>query len=141
MLKGELIHPEILSALGQAGHGSQVLIADRNYPFLTGSAPSARRVYLNLSPGIVSATDVLRVLVQAIPVEGAAVMQPESGAEPPIFDEFRSLLPAGLEIKPLNRFEFYYAARSPSTALVIATAEQRVYGNLLLTVGVVTPNA
>lgn len=139
MLKTKLLHPEILAALGGAGHGAKVLIADGNFPFGTGANASARRVYLNLAPGLVSATDVLRVLIEAIPLEAAEVMQPASGAEPAIFDEFRALLPKTLTLKPLGRFEFYEAARSPEVALVIATGEQRVYANLMLTVGVVVP--
>ena len=43
MLKGKLIHPEILDALGKAGHGSKILIADGNYPFATAAAPRARQ--------------------------------------------------------------------------------------------------
>jgi L-fucose mutarotase len=139
MLKYQLLHPEILAALGGAGHGSKVLIADGNYPFATRAHPNARRVYLNLAPGLVTVTDVLRVLVGAIPIEMAQVMVPESGAEPSIFDEFRTILPTGLELQKLGRFEFYDAARDPDTALVIATGEQRIYANLLLTVGVVPP--
>jgi len=37
MLHGILILPEILETLGSAGHGSQILIADGNYPFATGA--------------------------------------------------------------------------------------------------------
>jgi L-fucose mutarotase len=33
--------------------------------------------------------------------------------------------------------EFYQEAKSPDTALVIATGEQRRFANLLLTIGVV----
>ena len=139
MLQSKLIHPTILEALGRAGHGSKVLIADGNYPFSTGANPAAQRVFLNLTPGIVNVTDVLRALVDAIPIEAAEVMVPESGEEPPIFAEFRALLPAGLDLKPLGRFEFYEAARSRDVALVIATGEQRIYANLLLTIGVVMP--
>ncbi len=137
MLKTTLLHPEILEALGGAGHGSKVLIADGNFPFGTGSNPAAQRVYLNLAPGLVTVTDVLKVLIEAIPVEAAAVMQPPDW-EPPIFSEFRGLLP-GLELKPLGRFEFYETAREREVALVIATGEQRIYANLLLTIGVVMP--
>jgi L-fucose mutarotase len=139
MLKTKLLHPEILNALGGAGHGSKVLIADGNYPFGTGGNPSAKRVYLNLAPGLVTVTDVLRVLVDAIPIEAAEVMQPPSGPEPAIFGEFRVILPKELALKPLGRFEFYDASRHPDTALVIATGEQRIYANLLLTIGVVMP--
>ena len=139
MLKYQLLHPEILAALGGAGHGSKVLIADGNYPFATRSHPNARRVYLNLAPGLVTVTDVLRVLVGAIPIEAAEVMVPESGEEPSIFHEFRAILSSDLQLKKLGRFEFYDAARDPDTALVIATGEQRVYANLLLTIGVMLP--
>ncbi len=93
MLKYQLLHPEILAALGAAGHGSRVLIADGNYPFATKSSPAARRVYLNLAPDLLKATDVLAVLADAIPVEAAHVMVPDAGEEPAIFAEFRALLP------------------------------------------------
>lgn len=141
MLKTKLIHPEILSVLGAAGHGSRVLIADGNYPFVTGSHASPRRVYFNLAPGIVSATDVLRTLLPVIPIEAAAVMLPETGEEPAIFDEFRRLLPEQVVLKSLARTEFYSAVRDQNTALVIATGERRNFANLLLTIGVVSPGA
>ncbi len=138
MLKYQLLHPEILAALGGAGHGSKILIADGNYPFSTRANPSAKRVYLNLAPGLVTVPDVLRVLVGAVAIEAAEVMVPESGEDPPIFAEFRPLLPKGMTLTRLGRFEFYDAARDPDTALVIATGEQRIYANILLTLGVVT---
>jgi L-fucose mutarotase len=139
MLKTRLLHPGILQALGEAGHGAQVLIADGNYPLRTRSNEAAHRVYLNLAPGTVSVTDVLRVLVDAIPIEAAQVMTPDDGEEPAIFADFRTLL-AGIDLAPLGRFPFYDAARGPDLALAIATGEQRLYANLLLTIGVVTPD-
>src|SRR5579859_2726120 len=139
MLHYRLTHPQILAALGQAGHGSQVLIADGNYPFHTGSNAHAPHVYLNLAPGVVTATEVLATLADAIPIESARVMMPDSGEEPAIFTEFRALLPHGLELFRLSRFDFYAAARGPDLALMIATGERRVYANLLLTVGVRAP--
>ena len=138
MLKYQLLHPQILEALGAAGHGSRVLIADGNYPFATKSHPSAPRVYLNLAPDLLRATDVLATLADAIPIEAAHVMVPESGDEPAIFAEFRALLP-GLDLSTLGRFAFYDAACGPDLALVIATGERRVYANILLTIGVVPP--
>jgi L-fucose mutarotase len=134
MLKGKLIHPEILEALGKAGHNSKVLIADGNYPFSTASAPRARLVFLNLSPGLVKVTDVLAALVEAVPIEAAAVMQPPDEM-PPIFAEFSQLLPEGIKLEPLERYSFYAAGRDETVALVIATAEERLYANILLTIG------
>ncbi len=139
MLKTRLIHPGILEALGEAGHGAQVLIADGNYPLRTRSNDAARRVYLNLAPGLVSVVDVLRALVDAIPIEAAQVMSPDDGNDPAIFADFRTLL-GGIELTRLGRFAFYDAARGPDVALAIATGEQRLYANLLLTIGVVAPD-
>ncbi len=139
MLTTKLLHPEILSALGAAGHGSRVLIADGNYPFSTGSNPAAARVFLNLRPGLVSALDVLEVMVSALPIESAMVMVPSGGPEPEIQAEMRTLLPAGAAMEKKGRLDFYEEAKSPDTALVIATGEQRIYANILLVIGVVQP--
>ena len=82
MLTYPLLHPQILEALGSAGHGAQILIADGNYPVSTRSNPRASHVYLNLAPGMVTVMDVLKVLVDAVPVEAALVMGPSSSAVP-----------------------------------------------------------
>jgi len=139
MLSTRLLHPEILAALGAAGHGSRVLIADGNYPFSTGSHPGAKRVFLNLRPGMVSSLDVLEVLVSALPIESAMVMVPSEGPEPEIHAEMRRLLPPGAPLEKKWRLNFYEEAKSPDTALVIATGEQRIYANILLVIGVVKP--
>ena len=149
MLKTSLLHPGILRALGRAGHGSQILIADGNYPAGTTLGPIAELVSLNLSPGIVSATQVLEAVASAVPIEAAAVMQtlkegPYGLAEPPpIWAEFGAILAeAGYagELEEIERFAFYQAGRGPDVALTIATAEQRIYANILLTIGVVQPD-
>lgn len=137
MLKSKLIHPEILHALGGAGHGSKILIADGNYPFSTGSNPEADKVFLNLAQGIVKVPQVLEVLTESVEVEEAGVMTPgPQSEEPPIFNQFRKLLSREELIKH-GRFEFYEQARKKNVALTIATGETRTYANILLTIGVV----
>ncbi len=138
MLKSRLLHPEILGVLGGSGHGGKVLIADGNYPFNTRANPAARRVYLNLAPGLLTVTDVLETLLTAIPVEAADVMITDSGAEPDIYTDFRRLLP-GLPLTATERFQFYDKCLDRDVCLVIATGEQRLYANILLTIGVVSP--
>jgi len=138
MLKQRLTHPEILEALASAGHGSKILIADGNYPASTSLGDNASLVYLNLAPGKATVTEVLDILLTAIPIEEAAVMMPADGPEPTIFQEFRSLLP-GTPLTKYERFEFYEEASGPETCLQIVTGEQRIYANLLLTIGVVLP--
>ena len=138
MLKQRLIHPDILEALAAAGHGSRVLLTDGNYPASTKLGENAALVYLNLAPGKITVTEALEVLLTAIPIEDAAVMEPATGPEPAIFNEFRRLLPE-LDLTKLDRFEFYEEASGPDTCLQIVTGEQRIYANLLLTIGVVAP--
>lgn len=140
MLRGKLLHPEILHALGGAGHGSKILVADGNYPFSTGSNPQATKVFLNLSPGLLSATAVLEILVAAVPVEAAQVMG-KDGDEPSIFNDFRQILSGEITLEPLERFAFYEAAQKSDVALVIATGEERTYANILITIGVIQPGS
>ena len=92
MLKSKLIHPEILQALGGSGHFSQVLIADGNYPILSGTNPATKRVFLNLAPGTVGALEVLEVILTAIPVQEATTMISPDDFHPDIHDEYRAML-------------------------------------------------
>lgn len=136
MLSTTLIHPQILKALAAAGHGSKVLIADGNYPLSTHTASGAQRVYLNLSAGLLSVTDIVTAVLTAIPVEAAQVMQPPDGSDTAIFADFRRLL-SGLDLQGVQRFAFYDLAKQNDVALVIASGDQRLYANILLTIGVV----
>jgi L-fucose mutarotase len=138
LLKSQLLHPTILGVLGASGHGSGILIADGNYPFITRSNPAAQRVYLNLAPGLLTVTQVLENIVPAIPIESVHVMTPDDGSEPSIFADFRRILP-GMTLEKHNRFPFYDMARDSDVSLVIATGEQRIYANILLIIGVVPP--
>ena len=144
MLKSSLLHPQILHALARSGHGSKILISDGNYPHWTKLGPRAEIVYLNLAPGQVLVTDVLRAIATKVPIERAEVMDyarvgPHAlSADPPIWNEFRQLLP-GVTLEKVERFAFYDAAGTPDICLTIATGDQRIYANLLLTIGVVKP--
>ncbi len=137
MLRTDLIHPGILEALGEAGHSSTVLISDGNFPHRTMPSPEAPRVYLNLSPGRLLVTEVLEVLLTAIPVESVALMRSDGPDAPSAHAEIRSLIPGDVPVELLERFDFYDATRSTSLALVVATGDQRLFANILLTIGVV----
>ncbi len=146
MIKTTLIHPGILGALAKAGHGSKVLISDGNYPHWTKKSPNAEVVYLNLAPGMVGAVDVLRALVTAIPIEAAAVMETQKtgpyamSTDPDIWADYRATIKTvapSVDLQQIERWAFYDAASHPDVCLTIATGEQRIYANLLLTIGVV----
>ena len=137
MLKTKLLHPEISAALGSNGHGSRVLIADGNYPFTTGVPENAKKVFLNLSPGMFSVSDVLKVIKDAIPIESYLIMLPPDETPQEIHDEFLKILGENTPVTKVKRFDFYKEARSADTCLVIATGETRRFANILITIGVV----
>jgi L-fucose mutarotase len=139
MLRYPITHPPLVAALGAAGHGSRILLADGNYPHGTAIGPRATLIHLNLRPGLVTVDQVLEPLLQTVPVEAAEVMVPDDGSTPEVFTRYRELLGAGVDLQPLGRFEFYRACQDGPLAVAIATADQRLYANLLLTVGVVPP--
>lgn len=137
MLKYRLIHPELLEALACSGHHDQILIADGNFPVYSKAPAQARVIHLNFAPGLLTVTDILKVLLDAVPFEKATMMMKDDGSEPAIAEDFHKILPKGLVLETLHRQDFYDAVGSDSTTVVIASAEQRLYANLLLTVGVV----
>ena len=133
MNKGKCINPCILAAVSRLGHGDRILIADGNYPLASKTA-DAEKIWVSLSPGLPTVTDVLDALQSVINVEAAAVMQPAEGPDPEIFAEFTRMLD-GMPLERLGRFEFYDECGKPSLRLAIATGEKRTYANILLTVG------
>jgi L-fucose mutarotase len=145
MLKHGLIHPKINEVIGRAGHHSRILIADGNYPASTTLGPNAELVSLNLAPGIVNCTQVLRAILSAIPVEAANTMMYEKTGpyalqeDPPVWTEYREAIrDAGLDLQlePIDKWKFYEAVNTPDLALTIQTADQQRFANLLLTIGV-----
>jgi L-fucose mutarotase len=135
MINGDVIHPEILKVLAGLGHGATIVIADGHFPFSNMGPAHAAHVYLNYAPGLLSVPDILGPLVKMIDIEAVAAPVPDDGSEPPIFPEYRKLLPKGLEIQKLGRFQFYDAVNSPNTGLIIASGEKRTYACILLTIG------
>lgn len=137
MLKTKLIHPEIMANLAHCGHGSRILIADGNYP-LDENSGDAPLVYLGVTPGVPTVTQVLEAIQDVIPIESYIVMEANTNEQPPIFYEFEKLLP-GLPVEKVGRFEFYDKCdNSENLALAISTGEMRIFSNILITVGVRT---
>jgi L-fucose mutarotase len=112
-----------------------VLIADANYSHSTNVSPRAAVIHLNLRPGLVTVDQVLEPVLAAVPVEAVTVMQPDDGATPAVFGRYRELLGPDLPLERLGRFDFYAACREPDLAVCVATGDDRLYANLLLTVG------
>ena len=144
MLKTPLLHPDILRVLSRAGHHSAILIADGNYPASTKRGPNAEMVCLNLAPGIVTVAQVLRAILNAVPIDYINTMGiPDDDpyaqhGEPPAWEEYRGIIrEAGLDLRlqPIQKWDFYRAVESPDHVLTVQTADQALWANVLLTMG------
>ncbi len=145
MLLHQLIHPKINEVIGRAGHHGKILIADGNYPASSTLGPNAELVSLNLSPGLVTCDQVLRALVTAIPIEEANTMNYETegpyalSEDPPVWDQYRATFKDAkldLDLKPIEKWDFYEAVNTRDHVLTIQTADQQRFANLLLSIGV-----
>ncbi len=148
MLKTTLIHPEILRVVARAGHHAKILIADGHYPASTKRGPNAELISLNLAPGVVTCAQVLRALLSAVPIDHVNTMGiPEDDpyaayGEPPVWKEYRAILDqagnSALKLEPILKWDFYEAVESKDHVLTIQTADQALWANVLLTIGVRT---
>lgn len=134
----DCIHPELLKALAEAGHGSNILIADGNFPADIGVPERAARVFLNYAPDKPRVTEVLETVAKLVNIESAVVAVRDDMKDTEIMGEFRQRLPEGVQIQKLKRWDFRAACMAPETGLLIQTGDLRLYGCILLTVGIRT---
>jgi len=139
VLRLPLIHPPLLAALGAVGHGGRVLIADANYSHATNVHPAATVIYLNIRAGLVGVDDVLEPVLAVLPVEAMTLMRPDDGSTPAVFGRYRELAGPDVPVDLLGRLDFYAECRQPALAVCVATGDQRLYANVLLTVGYIRP--
>ncbi|WP_043339143.1 RbsD/FucU family protein [Belnapia moabensis] len=132
-----LLTPDLLHALASAGHGDRIAIVDANFP----AAANARRlIHLSGTDSVAA----LRAILSLLPVDDfepdpALVMEvvDDPAAMPEaVADLTRLLRGAGAgPPRAVPRQDFYALAREAFA--VVATGERRLYGNILITKGVV----
>lgn len=134
MFKTGCIHPDILRVLSRCGHGDKVLIADGNYP-LASKSGDAEKVFLGLTAGVPNVLQVLEAIASVVNIEKSEVMRPDDGSIPAIYSDFAALLP-NVESQEHGRWDFYEICCKQDVQLAVSTGEQRIYANILLTIGV-----
>jgi len=140
MISSRLINPPMLAALAAAGHGSGVLITDGHYPAKTATGRHATTVHLNLEAGVPTVPSVLAAVLDSVAIERATVIRPSADATPcAVHEEVARLLPGGMELNLVDRFDFYDLARADDLALCVVTGDTRRFANVLLTLGVLNP--
>jgi len=140
-----MTHPGLLAALGRSGHSGKTLTPPGHSPTPRGAPAAAERIFLNLAPGLLDVTRILEVLKRTVPIERAGLMVPAAdavGVEAPeaipAHDEYRAAL-LGVAFDEIPRWDFYDAAKAEDVTVVIVSGDQRLYANLLLTIGVRAP--
>jgi L-fucose mutarotase len=148
MLKTKLLHPDILSTIARGGHHSKILIADGNYPAASTLGPNGKLVSLQLMPGVPTVSQVLEAILSTVPIDECYTMGIPADdpyakyGEPPAWGEFRKLIAASGSSMPLQqipKWDFYKAVSSTDHVLTIQTADQALWANVLLAIGVRTP--
>ncbi|WBV44984.1 RbsD/FucU family protein [Pseudoroseomonas cervicalis] len=139
MLKGidPLLTPDLLHTLCAMGHGDSLVIADANFP---ASARARRLLRLPGSP----ADAVLRAILSVLPIDDFIAHPVRSmqvvgdvDAVPEAVQAFTGVLAQHGQKPPapLERHAFY--AEAERAYAIVQTGERRLYGNLLLTKGVI----
>lgn len=134
--------PDLLRHLRAMGHGDEIVIVDANFP---GESVGARIERL----AGVTATQALEAILSIMPLDPyvdapARTMQVvgDPKAVPEIVAQFQDIINATADkpakIQTVERHAFYDEAKS--SYLVVQTAETRLYGNIILTKGIVAPH-
>ncbi|MCL4407828.1 MAG: RbsD/FucU family protein [Thermotogae bacterium] len=143
MLKGidPVISPQLLKILDEMGHGSEILLADGNYP----AQNAVKNGSLVIRADGIGIPDLLEAALKLLPLDtfvdyNVVLMIPEKGT-PEIWKEYERILKISGEVvktKKVPRFEFYdLAAKSYA---VVASGERALYANIILKKGVVNPS-
>lgn len=144
MLKGldPLLNADLLHVLRAMGHGDDLVIADANFPATT---MGKRLVRLDG----VSATRVLEAVLSVMPLDdfvdepcGRIEVVGEPDTVPEVCQDFQKIIDRAEEgrfqLAKIERFAFYERARQAFA--VVQTGETRLYGCVLLKMGVVRPD-
>lgn len=139
----KLLTGDILKILCDMGHGDSIVIADANFP-----ADTCAKRLIRLPA--VDASQVIGAIKDLFPLDVAysdyavSVMDLTEGdkkkglPEPEAWAEVKNLLKdqyPELKLGKIERFDFYEQAKKAYA--VIATGEERIYGNFILVKGCV----
>jgi len=143
VLKGidPILGPELLMTWRAMGHGDEIAIVDANYPADT----DARRLVRMDGHGAPRLVDAILSLMPLDNFVEQAVFRPGIRNDPehrePIMLEFEQIVfkyDPKIHIVPLLGDLFYSRVRNAYA--IVASGERRLYGNLILRKGVISPD-
>jgi L-fucose mutarotase len=142
------LNADILHALACMGHGDELVISDLKFPSdsVARLTPCGRPIRMENLGCAEAAEAILTLMPLDTFVENAAYCMQVVGAPdeiPPVVREIQAALDAAPEgpwpLGALERFAFY--ERAKKTYCVVVSGERRFYGNVILTKGVIPPDA
>ena len=134
-----ILSPELMKTLMEMGHSDELIIADGNYPAHNQGVKVIRADGHEVK-------SLLEAILRFFPLDTysdhpVSLMSVVKGdpTVPVIWDTYKNILgDKGYEndvIEYVDRFDFY--DRSKKAYVIIATSDQALYGNILLSKGVV----
>ena len=134
-----VISPELLKILAEMGHGETIVLADANYPVMTGKVKHVIR-----ADGI-GILELLGAVLELLPIDNfvkkaVGFMNADEGDPytPAIQDRYKEILEregVGEEkIEYLDRLTFY--KKADEAYCIVATGERARYANVILKKGI-----
>jgi L-fucose mutarotase len=133
------LNGDLLKILRDMGHGDELTISDANYP---SASNHGRLVRLD---GI-SMTEALEYILEIFPLDDFVdspvfLMSPGPGEAPPLLGAVQPIVDKAhgkpVKVTPTPRFDFYKLAHQSYAC--VATAERRLYGDIVIKKGILRP--
>ncbi|MCH4458080.1 RbsD/FucU family protein [Staphylococcus haemolyticus] len=129
----KILSPEIVKNLMEMGHGDTILLADANFPANT----YGKRIIRADGHGNI---EILKAILELMPLD-TYVAKPlklmktvKNDSQPKIWDEYYKIIDQS-NYEEIERFSFYETSKDCHT--IIQTGETALYGNIILTKGVI----
>lgn len=128
-MKGDLIHPDLLSILAKMGHGQKLVIGDAGLPVPQG----VKSVPLLVSPGVPSFRDVVSAVLSAMHVECMMVAEETKEKSPQVMQTLRQQAPS-VAMTSVTHEEL--KKECETAVAIVRTGEYTPYANVVLVCGV-----
>ena len=134
MLLNNLVNPEIIGAVARCGHKDKILISAGNFSLQTRANKDAKHIYLSLTKGNPTSTEILDAILSVCPVEAATVIGNKNDPLCEAHQDYIKRL-GGMELNMVSPDEFYALAGEFTVKLAIQSGDYRPFSNIIIQVG------
>ncbi len=134
MLLNNLVNPEIIGAVARCGHKDRILISAGNFSLQTRANKDAKQIYLSLTKGHPTSTEILDAILSVCPVEAATVIGNKNDPPCEAHQDYTKSL-GGMELEKVSPEEFYALAGEDVVKVAIQSGDFRPFSNIIIQVG------